>query len=220
VAGVGSALKQYMAELGLNLQTLADQSKTPRSTIADILNNPKVHPRINTLERISEALSRISGRHITVTDLARGVESGSNQERLDWLWEARFSQIALDELIEMRGWPVEKRLAWCVRQIITAIGPTETAERLGYSAEDIQQIIAGVAPQPNLLSALEKRAQVPANYLMNGDPGSTDLSLRTFLQSDDAGTWLAFIKEAKKAGIPPEWMIRYLRSLIELRNLN
>lgn len=195
-----------------NLNALAKLAGVSQGRLWEIVNKPNINPRIDTLERIANALG------VTVEELRQGESADNEPEPMSWLWQARFAALRPTDVFEHRSWSIDHRCRWAIELLLDVMDLPGLAGRLGLPREHVADLAAGKAGgTPAILDLLVERCQLPIQWALNGDPGAINTELRAVLQHRDSGAYLKLIVKAMTAGISPELLDRQIDLLLAAR---
>lgn len=202
---VGSNVKAFRLARGWSTTELAERASLSQSYVSEIENGKP--PGRAALEKLAGAFG------VAVSQLL----SEDTSLSLGWFWRSRFATLSPGELVQFRSAKVAFRVAWCLKQLVNAFNLAQTAEQLQMGADAIERLVSGHDDvTPWHIDQLHTLAEVPVNFLVNGDPGAIDEKVRTLLLDPNCGAWLMLFERAKDHGIPPEAMDHLLDSVISL----
>ncbi|MFZ5815363.1 MAG: helix-turn-helix domain-containing protein [Bacillota bacterium] len=203
---IGSSIRALRTAKGWTTTELAEKANMSQSYISEIENGKK--PGRSALEKLAQALG------VPVATLWEGVPSDS----LAWFWRSRFATLRPSEIIAFRSETVAQRALWAVRQLLAAFPVHQLEDRLGMTQQMLSDLVAGRNEVSNwTIDQLVQKADVPVNFLLNGDVGPIDELLRKLLTDEHCAAWLLLFEKANSHGIPPDVMERLLETVLTFK---
>lgn len=186
------------------VNSLAVESGIAQSQLRDIeLDN--ADPRLSTLQKLAGTLG------VTLSQLV----GEDDQPDLTWFWQTRFAALTdkeADALQESAG----RRMAWAMRQLLSARPVSEVSNLLGLRPDHLKRIADGEVPvTPDLENLLAQRTGLSINWIRLAQTGPLDDDLRALMQDPNAGEALKVLTLARKYGILPDLLRRLVETLIQ-----
>lgn len=211
---IGKRIVALRAAKGLDQKTLAELAGINQGHLSAIEAGKVESPRMKLLSKLAAALE------VPVSSFTGDEAGGVDGESLEWFWRKTFALFKPSDVLRFRSMSPAERSAWSLQRLLEAYEPSEIAARMQLPLEHLTQIAHGtVEPSETVIDILASEAEVPENWLLNGNPGAPDPILRDILQHRDSGVFLSVIKLAIDAGIAPELLKRQLDLMISLKGI-